>query len=125
MSSGFQIEMRLVAMVDDDSKAPQSFMGVGGYQVSPETLRDPASLETARTRFHMVADELLNRTHMILTDNPDTIEEMRQEEVSADQLHHMSELVRAGKYVTKALMRTHDDGSKELTFTLTTDEESN
>lgn len=124
MSSGFQIEMRLVAMADGD-EAPQSFMGVGGYQVSPETIRNPNTNEVAKARFHMVADELFNRSYMVLSEETESIENIKQEEVSADQIHHMSELVRAGKYVTKVFMRTYDDGSKELTFTLSTDDEVN
>lgn len=124
MSSGFQIEMRLVAIADGE-EVPKGFLGVGGYQVSPEAIRNPDTNEVAKARFHMVADELFNRSYMVLSEETANMEDIKQEEVSADQIHHMSELVRAGKYVTKAFMRTYDDGSKELTFTLSTDSEVN
>ena len=124
MSSGFQIEMRLV-FVEDGAEAPQSYMGVGGYKVSPEMISNEDKLDKTRIRFHMVADELLNKAHMRLTDEGKSVDDLNNEIVTADQVNHFSDLIRAGKYNTSAELQSLDDDVKKITFTLTTREEDN
>lgn len=124
MSSGFQIEMRLV-FVEDGTEAPQSYMGVGGYKVSPEMLSNDDKLDKTRTRFHMIADELLNKAHMRLTDEGKHVDDLSNEMITADQVNHFSGLIRAGKFNTSAELQCLKDDVKKITFTLTTRDEDN
>ena len=124
MSSGFQIEMRLV-FVADGSEAPESYMGVGGYKISPEMISDTNQLKKARIRFHMIADELLNKAHMRLTDEGKPVDDLSNEMITADQVNHFSGLIRAGKFNTSAELQSLDNDVKKITFTLTTKDGDN
>jgi hypothetical protein len=124
MSSGFQIEMRLV-MLEDQDQGPRQFLGVGGYSVSPKDIYDIDKHDAVRLRMAAVSSELLNRAYMALVDEKVELDDIHEETLSADQIVRMADLVRVGKYSTTALMRTHDDGKKELTFTMTPEGEVN
>ena len=124
MSSGFQIEMRLV-MLEDQDEGPRQFLGVGGYTVSPKDIYDIDKHDAVRLRMAAVSSELLNRAYMALVDEKVELDEIDEEKLSADQVGRMADLIRVGKYSTTALMRTHDDGTKELTFKLSPEIETN
>ena len=119
-SSGFQVEMRLLHVVEGQ-EAPRTFIGVGGYKISPNTLTDPQLLDSTRQRMHMVADELVNKGCTLIEQEKGKhiVKEISNSEVTADQLRAFAKLIQEGKFGSKVTAQHGDDGSRIITFTLT------
>jgi len=90
-TTGFELEMRLLQYEDGN---PKTFVGVGGFKFSPETLQN--NLSTARLRFHMVSDQLLNGVVERLESGNTKMDEI-DEQFSAGQIHALADLVSQGK----------------------------
>ena len=119
-SDGFQVEMRLVHVMGTD-EAPRTFIGVGGYKIAPSAFTDPNQLANTRQRMHMVADELINKSCILIEQEKDNhvVKEISNSKITADQLDVFSKMVREGKYGSKVTAQHGDDGSRIITFTLT------
>ena len=119
-SDGFQVEMRLLHIMEGD-EAPSTFIGVGGYKITPSALTDPLQLASTRERMHMVADELVNKGCTLIEQEKGKhiVKEISNSEVTADQLRAFAKLIQEGKFGSKVTAQHGDDGSRIITFTLT------
>ena len=119
-SDGFQVEMRLVHVWETED-TPSTFYGVGGYKIAPNALTDPLLLDSTRQRMHMIADELVNKSCLLIEQekNKHIMKEISNSDISAKQLHALADMIDKGEFGMKASSRHLDDGSRIITFTLT------
>ena len=90
-TTGFELEMRLLQY---ENGTPKTFVGVGGFKFKKETLQE--SLSSARLRFHMISDQLLNGAVERLESGDIKLDEI-DEQFTAGQIHEIADLVAKGE----------------------------
>jgi hypothetical protein len=117
-SNGFQVEMRLVHVLEGD-EAPTTYLGVGGYKVAPEDITNSDKFMVTRQKLHMIADELLNKASTVINDGEFIVKEISNSDVGAGQLREFAGMLERGEYGLKVCAQTLENDDRIITFTLT------
>lgn len=117
-SDGFQVEMRLVHVVEGN-EAPTTYLGVGGYKVAPEEITNSDKFMITREKLHMIADELLNKANTVIDEGEFIVKEISNSEVGASQLREFAGMLERGEFGLKVCAQTLENDDRIITFTLT------
>ena len=117
-SDGFQVEMRLVHVVEGN-EAPTTYLCVGGYKVAPEEITNSDKFMITREKLHMIADELLNKANTVIDEGEFIVKEISNSEIGASQLREFAGMLERGEFGLKVCAQTLENDDRIITFTLT------